>query len=130
VVREKGDKTRLAFFAVATAEVLEAWLEVRPPGPWLFASLGGKRRGERLSERGVSHTLNRRAKRAGTIGATNPHAFRHGFARAYLMAGGDLATLSRIMGHSDVGVTANFYSIFTVDELQRRHDEFSPLAGV
>jgi hypothetical protein len=33
------------------------------------------------------------------------------------------------MGHSDVGVTANFYSIFTVDELQRRHDEFSPLKG-
>jgi len=46
------------------------------------------------------------------------------------MADGDLATLSRIMGHSDVGVTENFYSIFTVDELQRRHDEFSPLAGV
>jgi hypothetical protein len=30
----------------------------------------------------------------------------------------------------DVGGTANVYSIFTVDELQRRHDEFSPLAGV
>jgi hypothetical protein len=46
------------------------------------------------------------------------------------MAGDDLAPLSRIMGHSDVGVTANFYSIFTVDELQHRHDEFSPLVGV
>jgi hypothetical protein len=44
--------------------------------------------------------------------------------------GDDLATLSGIMGYSAVGVTANFYSIFTVDELQHRHDEFSPLAGV
>jgi len=47
-----------------------------------------------------------------------------------LVAGGDPANLSRTMGHRGVGGTANFYSIFTVDELQRRHDEFSPLAGV
>jgi site-specific recombinase XerD len=83
-----------------------------------------------LTTRGVSHMPIRRSEWAETEGPTNPHTFQHGFARAYLMAGDDLATLSRIMGHSDVGVTANFYSIFTVDELQHRHDEFSPLAGV
>jgi integrase/recombinase XerD len=94
-----------------------------------FVGLGGRNPGKRLTTRGVSHMLIRRSEWAETEGPTNPHAFRHGFARAYLTAGGDLATLSKIMGHSDVGVTANFYSIFTVDELQRRHDEFSPLAG-
>jgi len=104
---------------------------VRPnDNDWVLVGMGSRNPGERVNARGVSHTLIRRSQEADTGGPTNPHAFRHGFARMYLLARGDLATLSRIMGHSDVGVTANFYSIFTVDELQRRHDEFSPLAGV
>ena len=96
----------------------------------VFVGMGGRNPGERLSARGVSHMLIRRSKEADTEEPTNPQAFRHGFARMYLLAGGDLATLSRIMGHSDVGITSNFYSIFTVEELQRQHDEFSPLAEV
>jgi len=49
--------------------------------------------------------LKRRAKRAGVQGRSNPHAFRHAFAREYLMSGGDLATLYQLMGHGSVKVT-------------------------
>jgi site-specific recombinase XerD len=128
LVWEKGDKARFVFFREETARVLVAWLEIRPQdkGPWLFVSLKGE--SDRLTERGVSHMLSRRGKRAGVTGPVNPHAFRHGFARAYLMSGGDLGTLSDIMGHSDVSVTKAFYGIFTDEELRAKHERHSPIA--
>ncbi len=38
----------------------------------------------------------------------SPHTFRHGFACAYLIAGGDLYKLSRLMGHTSVKVTERY----------------------
>ena len=60
----------------------------------------------------------------------NPHSFRHAFAREYLLRGGDLASLSRLMGHASVEVTASFYAVFLVSELQEKHAKFSPIAGM
>ena len=130
LVLEKGDKSRAVFFTDWTAQALTRWLEVRPSGrgPWLFTSFKGQ--SDKFTARGVSHMLTRRAKRAGVTGPCNPHAFRHGFARHYLTSGGNLGTLSDIMGHSDVSVTKSFYGIFSRDELQREHDKYSPLAGL
>jgi integrase len=33
------------------------------------------------------------------------HSLRHGFAKAWLTAGGDLSSLQQILGHSDLNVT-------------------------
>jgi site-specific recombinase XerD len=128
VVTEKGGKTRLVFYQEETAQALAAWLEVRPQdrGPWLFVSFKGKH--ERLTISGVYHALKGRGKLAGCTGPVNPHAFRHGFARAYLLSGGDLGTLADILGHSTVEVTKSYYGIFTAEELQRKHDQHSPIA--
>jgi integrase/recombinase XerD len=127
VVTEKGGKTRLVFFQEPTARALAAWLEVRPDdrGDWLFTSYKGKY--ERLTVSGLYHMLKGRGKRAGCTGPVNPHAFRHGFARFYLLSGGDLGTLADILGHSTVEVTKSYYGIFTVDELQRKHAQHSPV---
>ncbi len=129
VLTEKADKTRFAPFNRPTAEALEAWLKMRSQhqGPWLFVSLGPRARG-RLSSSGVAQMLKRRAQRAGVKGRVNPHAFRHFFAREFLMNGGDLATLADLMGHSSVEVTKASYAIFTVRELQEKHRRHSPVA--
>jgi site-specific recombinase XerD len=128
VVREKGDKTRPVFYQQATAEALRDWLKVRPDdrGPWVFTST--KAGYGRLTGSGVRHLLDRRAEAAGCEGPTNPHAFRHGFARAYLLGGGDLGTLSDLLGHSSVAITKEYYAVFTAGELQRQHDRYSPIA--
>jgi site-specific recombinase XerD len=102
LVLEKGDKPRPVFFEKETARALANWLAVRPhdKGPWLFVSFRTK--SDRLTERGVSHMLNRRARLVGLKGPSNPHAFRHGFAIYYVMDGGDMGSLKGILGHSDV----------------------------
>ena len=69
--------------------------------------------------------LKRLKKRAGVTGRTNPHAFRHGFAKDYLMNGEDRASLADLMGHESVETTKSFYAVFEQEDLRRKHDHFS-----
>lgn len=130
-VTEKGEKTRVLFLGVLTTAALREWLAARPAADTeaLFLALGTWEglRGA-LSTRGVSQMLARRARRAGVEGAVNPHSFRHAFARDFLMDGGDLGSLADLLGHSSVLVTKDFYGVFTVEELQEKHAQHSPVA--
>ena len=127
-VIEKGDRRRAVYLTPETAEALAAWLLVRPGGNGgaVFVALEGDN--HVLTAEGVTQALRRLKRRAGIDGPVNPHAFRHAFAREYLRAGGDLATLSDLLGHSDITVTANSYAVFLPSELQERHRKFSPVA--
>lgn len=128
-LHEKGEKTRYAFFTSITCDALRAWLEVRltDQGEHLWSTLGSNG-GTHLSPQGIREVLRRWKKRVGVTGRINPHAWRHTFAREFLTDGGDLASLSDIMGHSDVKVTQQSHAIFLTDELQAKHDQHSPLA--
>jgi len=128
-ITEKGNKTRLVPFSKITRQALEAWLEVRPQdkGPWLFVSLSPHGKG-RLTGDGIRQILERLKEKAGVKGPANAHAFRHAFAREFLMNGGDLAALADLLGHASVQVTWQYYSIFRIRELQEKHERFSPVA--
>ncbi len=69
--------------------------------------------------------LRRLAKRAGVEERVNPHAFRHGFAREYLKNGGDLASVSNLLGHSQITLTAANYAVFLVKEHWDKHKQFN-----
>jgi integrase len=53
-----------------------------------------------LGDRGIAQILTRLKVQAGISGRLSPHSLRHTFARAYLVNGGDIFTLQRILGHS------------------------------
>lgn len=128
-VMEKRGKARPVFFTKATAQALAAWLAVRPQdrGAWVFVGLGNRSRGA-LTPSAVAKILKERGRLAGVKGPVNPHAFRHGFARYFILNGGDLGTLADILGHTSVQVTKDFYAVFTVGELQEKHQQYSPVA--
>ncbi len=130
-VTEKRNKTRAVFFTEPTRGALAAWLDVRPSGkgPWVFVGLGPRGKGA-LTPSGLLQLLKRRGERAGVTGAVNPHAFRHALARHFLLDGGDIGVLCDLMGHTDVSVTKQFYAIFEVGELQRKHRQHSPVMGL
>lgn len=126
---EKGGRFRLVPFTPTTAYAIRDWLRVRPEGKGdtLFVGLGNRAH-DAVTPNSVAKMLAIRARGAGITGPVNPHSFRHAFARDYLMAGGDLATLSDLMGHINVLVTKEYYGVFTFQELQRKHAQFSPIA--
>jgi len=79
-----------------------------------------------MNPNSVIQMLRRLKRRAGIQGRVNPHAFRHAFAREYIMNGGDLASVSQLMGHTQIAVTKMFYAVFRAEELREKHREFSP----
>lgn len=123
---EKGYKQREISWTHYTSQLLDKWLFVRAgvDNDALFISLND---GSPLHPGGINQILNRLKAKAGVTGRTNPHAFRHGFARQYLLSGGDLGTLSQILGHESTDITTMFYAIFTQQELAQLQDEHSPL---
>lgn len=125
VVHEKGlggqRKSRTVHMVRRTSNALRAWLDVRElPGRSVFG----------LKPSGVYQVLERTARRGGVRGRWNPHSFRHGFARGLLDNGADLATVSALMGHSDVSITVRFYARWSDEELHRKHARFSWLPDI
>jgi integrase/recombinase XerD len=59
---------------------------------------------------------------------TSIHAFRHTFARKYLVdCGGDAFSLQRLMGHSTLKMTRHYCNLFN-DDIIENHEQRSPLA--
>lgn len=125
LVTEKGNKTRAIAFTPVTAALLLQWMEKRTPGAQvMFYSTDTL---EAMSVNSLGHLFRRLRNRAGLKGKTSPHTFRHFFGREYVKAGGDVITLARIMGHTDVNTTAKYYALFTNDEISAAHEKYSPM---
>lgn len=128
VVTEKGDRSRIVPFTEYTAEVLQEWLAVRPlDTEAVFCRLGTAkaRIGKPLTYWGLREILRRISKRAEAEGHTNLHAFRHGQAVQFLLAGGDLKTLQMKMGHANPNTTMMFYLRFADREMVEQNARFS-----
>jgi site-specific recombinase XerD len=54
------------------------------------------------------------------------HTLRHTFAVRYIQNGGDIFTLQKILGHSDISVT-KIYTEMNVQDLKRQADRYNPL---
>lgn len=117
-----GSKTY--FFSRFSAVLLADWIRVRSDSEWLFYNMNTL---NALTTSGIYQMFLRRAKQAGITGRVNPQSWRHAFAREYLKDGGDLVTLSRLMGHSSVEVTAESYAVFFQNEYMDKHDRHSPI---
>lgn len=55
-----------------------------------------------------------------------PHVLRHTFGRQYIMAGGDLVSLQRLMGHSNIATT-RIYAELDLRDITNQHRRFTPL---
>ena len=80
-----------------------------------------------LTKSGVQQMLRRCGRRAGLNGIRcSPHVFRHTFAGRYLMNGGDIFSLQRILGHSSLASVRVYLNLFGSD-IKRQHQRFSPV---
>ncbi len=96
-------------------------------GDHLWISRARRTAGQPLTNTGIQ-TIIKRATHAALGRPIGPHTLRHTFATLYLRAGGDLESLRRILGHSDVATTLIYLHLVTAD-LAEKHARFTPLAN-
>lgn len=85
----------------------------------LFLSRWGKP----LSRYGVTQLIKRIKQHCGFEGRKiTPHVFRHTFSKQYMARGGDLLSLSRELGHSDIQVTRLYLQDFGSEDARKDHD--------
>ena len=69
-------------------------------------------------------------KRSGIKKHVSPHTLRKNFAKRCLMAGMDIYTLSKILGHSSVTITEQAYLDVTDADIKKRYSKFSPVENI
>lgn len=106
VVQGKRKKVRSVPIGKDTIVKLNRYLKYRSEGDLVFVS----RSGDPLTVDGLNQVIGRLCKKAGIKNKREKvHAFRHTFAVNYLLNGGELYTLSLILGHEDTRVTIKHY---------------------
>ena len=106
-VRGKGRKERRTPLSNEARKALEDYLVVRPESGdgALFLSRDEQ---SRMTSRSVQHMVSRAAQIAGLERRVTPHILRHTFASRYLEAGGTLAELRDILGHTNIATTDRY----------------------
>jgi len=129
IKRAKGNKERLVPIGSVVQKALWKYINHYRPTPLtakvtrLFLSDGGLP----LTRSGIQQMLRRHGKQAGITGVRcSPHTFRHTFARNYLLNGGDIFSLQKILGHSSLASVRNYLNLFAAD-VKRQHQRFSPV---
>jgi integrase/recombinase XerD len=98
-------------------------VEVRGDEP-LFCN----RFGERMSAEGVKKAIAEYNKSRG-VEKTSIHLFRHTFAKDWIMRGGDLFTLQKMLGHSSLKMVQQYSNLYASDA-KAKAEEFSLLANI
>ncbi len=130
----KGDKERM----VGINPELSTWLwkyinkyrhPRRPDETALFLSVSSKHGGLPFTRGGMQALMMRLKEATGIDNVRlSSHTFRRTFARMYLENGGDLFSLSREMGHTDIRTTQRYLDDFQSESALKHHNTFSPLS--
>jgi site-specific recombinase XerD len=123
----KGRKERIVPIGRNAQRVLQRYLfryrpePVHPGVDNVFLSVHG----EPLTENSIKLVFARLSRRSG-VNRLHAHLCRHTFATRYLMNGGDVFTLQRILGHSTLEMVSHYVNMAS-NHVIIQHQRFSPL---
>ena len=81
--------------------------------------------GDKLTKYSLQNTLRRYNTKRG-VNKTSAHLFRHTFAKMWILNGGDIFRLQKLLGHSSLDIVKEYIAMFDED-LQRDYEIFNPL---
>jgi integrase/recombinase XerD len=81
--------------------------------------------GEKITADALKHSIAKYNNKRG-VDRTSIHALRHTFAKQWVVNGGDVFRLQKLLGHSTLEMTRHYVNLFNAD-LKRDYEDFSPL---
>lgn len=128
VVKGKGRKERVIVFGLKAAGLLQKWLMVRAlrlgvpsDDDYLFCFANGS-----PLNRSYVGKIWRKAQRKAGLTPLPVHGLRHGFARLWLLRGGDALSLQILLGHTTSDMTRRYVTLWGQD-LKKLHSQVSPI---
>ena len=104
-------------------KILQEYLKYRKgeAEEYLFCNVFGKQ----LVRATVYHSFYDYNKKRG-VDKTGMHRYRHTFAKKWILIGGNVVTLQKILGHSSLEITQNYLNLL-VSDIQKDVEEFNIL---
>lgn len=119
----KNRRQQIIPLSIGLSDILQEYLTYRSgkPEDWLFPTIhGGK-----LTSDGAGSAIRRYNLRRG-VDKTSIHLFRHTFAKHWILSGGDIFRLQKILGHSSLDVVKEYANMFDED-LKKGFDDHNLL---
>jgi site-specific recombinase XerD len=125
-VTGKGNRRRDPAFGHRTAQALDRYLRARAKHreawrPELWLGLAGP-----MTDNGIAWAIRRRAQAAGIDEQVNLHRFRHSFAHAWLMAGGQGEDLMMLAGWKSRTMLSRYGASAAAERAREAHKRLSP----
>ena len=127
VRRTKNKKQRYVPISKALNETLSEYIEFRKANSeddYLFCNEFG----EFMPRTTLQMAITKYCKKRG-LNKYSIHLFRHTFAKYWILKGGDIFTLQKILGHSSLKMVKHYANLFDED-LKHNYDNLCPLDNV
>jgi integrase/recombinase XerD len=122
-VTGKGSKQRIIPFSRELRKVIWRWGRMHEH-QYFFPS----KTGNRYMPDNFRRDMKNLGEHLGIQGVrVSPHTLRHYFAIHFLRRGGDLYTLSRILGHTNIQTTQIYLRSMGIEQIRESHTRLSPL---
>ncbi|MGE6259224.1 tyrosine-type recombinase/integrase [Heyndrickxia sporothermodurans] len=135
LVNGKGNKERYIFISPALKKILIRYERIKREyfqdkyynTNYYFLSY----RGDLISHVGLDNVIKEAGKRAGIEDKrVSPHSFRHFFSVQSILNGIDIYSLSKLLGHSEIGTTQRYLQSLEDFELIKKAMPMSPLMNL
>ena len=120
----KNRKPLIVPLNVTMQAILKEFLKYRQhksQDDWLFCNVFGKQ----LVKSTCYHMLYEYNKSRG-VATTGIHRYRHTFAKQWVLNGGNVVSLSKLLGHSSLNITQNYINLL-VSDLSKQVEEINLL---
>ena len=122
---QKNKKASIIPLASGLKRVLRKYINKcrvnAPDDKYLFCNIED----EKLTTKALQSALYDYNNKRG-VDKTSAHALRHTYAKMYIMNGGDVLRLQKILGHSSLEMTRHYVNLFGAD-LKKGYDDIVPL---
>lgn len=124
--KTKNRKQQIIPLSNTLSEILQEYLLIRggESEDYLFCNDYGQKASKRTYQQLVQHYNIKH-----NVNKTSCHVFRHTFAKNWILQGGDIFRLQKVLGHSDLTVTKEYVNMFAQD-LQMDFEKFNPLDNI
>lgn len=121
--KTKNRRQQLIPISKTLSEILREYLQYRngETEDYLFCSIYGAK----LTVNALEHSIRKYNFRRG-VNKGSIHLFRHTFSKKWILAGGDIFRLQKILGHSSLNMVKEYVNMFS-DDIEKDFDKFNAL---